>query len=353
MSTANPFSPPEPANAPQAVAEPEKWPSVSVVVNTVDRAQSLAVLLAALEQQAYPCFEVIVVVGPTQDDTLQRLERYAGRLRVLRCERANLGESRNVGLLAARGELVAFIDDDAVPCRAWLAQLAGAFTQPGIGAVGGSVHLVHPDQPALQHRLGVVSALGEQENVRGALPAKLPTGAGSFWTERPMGTNMAFRRAALLAVGGFDAYYAWVYDDADVALRLALAGYTVRGLAAAPVYHIPASSRNRVVRTFTGRWWLGTQAAAYFAVQNGRAADQKVKTILIHLLQLVHGVWLLSGELHRDGKITRRELWARRRQGTLAALRGALAGLGRRYLLPQRSAPDTTTAQPAVEAVNA
>ena len=46
-------------------------PSVSVVVNTVDRAPSLAALLAALEQQAYPCFEVIVVVGPTQDNTLE------------------------------------------------------------------------------------------------------------------------------------------------------------------------------------------------------------------------------------------------------------------------------------------
>jgi hypothetical protein len=104
------------------------------------------------------------------------------------------------------------------------------------------------------------------------------------------------------------------------------------------VYHVPASSRNRVVRTFTGRWWVGTQAAAYFAVQNGRAAGQGAKDILVYVLQLVHGEWLLSGELHRDGKISGRQMWSRRGRGTLAALQGALAGLGRRRLLPSAAA---------------
>ncbi len=317
--------------------ERERWPSFSVIINTVDRAAALATMLRALEQQDYPCFEVIVVVGPTQDNTLQLLAGYGDRLRVLRCARANLGESRNIGLLAAGGEYVAFLDDDAAPCRTWLAQLAAAFTHPSIAAVGGSVFMAYPEGPLLQHRFGVVSELGEQANVR-ASRTGWPEGKGRLWSERPMGTNMAFRRAALLAVGGFDTHYAWVYDDADVAWRLALGGYSVHGLAAAAVYHIPASSRNRVVRTLAGRWYVGTQAAAYFAVQNGRAAGQPPGAILVHVLQLVHGVWLLSGELHRDGKIDGRQMWARRWQGTLAAGRGALAGLGRRRLLPQREA---------------
>lgn len=339
-----------PGNA-TADSQPRR-PAASVVVNTIDRASSLAALLLALEQQEYPCFEVIVVVGPTQDATLRLLAGYGDRLRVLRCRRANLGESRNIGLLAARGEFVAFIDDDAAPCRTWLSQLVEAFTHPGIAATGGSVCMVYPDGPALQHRLGIVSGLGEQENVR-SRRAGLPPGKAAMWSERPMGTNMAFRRAALLAVGGFDTYYAWVYDDADVALRLALAGYTVHGLAAAPVYHIPASSRNRVVRTLTGRWGVGTQAAAYFAVQNGRAAGEKSRTILIHVLQLVHGVWLLSGELQRDGKIDRRQMWSRRWRGALAALQGALAGLRRRRLLPRQGAWGDTTpaARSAAEGV--
>lgn len=333
MSIARPFTAFIPTAAQGAATPQPSCPLVSVVVNTVDRARSLAALLAALEQQDYACFEVIVVVGPTKDDTSAVLSRYSGRLRILHCRRANLGESRNVGLQAAAGEFVAFIDDDAVPCRNWLAQLVNAFADPNVAVVGGSVHLVYPDQPVVQHRQGIVSGLGEHHNVRqaGAAP---PGGRGIFWTERPMGTNMAFRRTALLAAGGFDAYYRWVYDDSDVAMRMALAGHTVRGLAEAPVYHIPASSRNRVVRTLTGRWWVGTQAAAYFAVQNGRASGQPASDILVYVLQLVHGVWLLSGELHRDHKISGRQMWHRRWRGTLAALQGSLAGFGRRQLLP-------------------
>ncbi|MCZ7673016.1 MAG: glycosyltransferase family 2 protein [Chloroflexi bacterium] len=99
----------------------------SLVVNTVDRAKSLHILLRALEQQAYPHFELIVVVGPTQDDTLNVLATYNDRVQILRCSTANLSQSRNIGLLAARGDIVAYIDDDAVPSYHWLTQLNRLF----------------------------------------------------------------------------------------------------------------------------------------------------------------------------------------------------------------------------------
>ena len=346
---------------------------VSVIVNTVDRAASLATLLAALEHQSYPHFEVIVVVGPTQDATLAVLTPYADRVRVLHCPRANLSESRNIGLLAARGEIVAFIDDDAVPCYHWLAQIVNAFAPgqnigPGIGpgiaaVVGGSVYMVHPNRPTIQHWLGIMSDLGEAHDVRqgaeltGQTGHGKPEGMGVFWTERPMGANMAFRRTSLLAVGGFDAYYQWVFDDADIAMRLALAGYGVRSLTEAPVYHVPASSRNRVVRTFTGRWWIVTQASTYFAVQNGRAAGQPARQVILRVLHLTHGAWLVNGELRRAGHISRRDMWARRLRAMTAGARGAWDGLGRRRLLPagsrqaQQSAlcgrPDPTLSAPS------
>ena len=325
---------------------------MSVIVNTVDRAASLATLLVALEHQSYPHFEVIVVVGPTQDATLAVLAPYADRVRVLHCPRANLSESRNIGLLAARGEIVAFIDDDAVPSYHWLAQIVNAFA-PGqksgqasgrdAAVVGGSVYMVHPNRPTIQHWLGIMSDLGEAHDVRqgaeltGQTEHRKPEGMGVFWTERPMGANMAFRRTSLLAVGGFDAYYQWVFDDADIAMRLALAGYGVRSLTEAPVYHVPASSRNRVVRTFTGRWWIVTQASTYFAVQNGRAAGQPARQVILRVLHLTHGAWLVNGELRRAGHISRRDMWARRLRAMTAGARGAWDGLGRRRLLPAGS----------------
>jgi GT2 family glycosyltransferase len=317
------------ASLPGAPTAPK---SVSVVINTVDRAKSLAALLAALEHQSYPHFEVIVVVGPTEDHTLEVLSPYSDRVQVLRCPTANLSESRNIGLLAARGEIVAYTDDDAVPCRNWLAQLVTAFADPQVAVVGGSVYLVHPEQPMIQHWLGMMSNLGEQQDVR--LDGSTPHGKGVFWTERPMGANMALRRSAALSAGGFDGYFRWVFDDADVAMRLALAGHAVRSLTEAPVYHVPASSRNRVARTYSGRWWIVTQASTYFAMQNGRAAGQPLGDILLQVLHMVHGAWIMNWQLRQHGHISLREMWSRRLRSLAAGAQGAWHGIGARRLIP-------------------
>jgi len=118
--------------------------SFSVIVNTVDRAGPLHTLLQSLEQQSYPNFEVVVVVGPTHDNTMEVLSEYVGRIRLLRCPTANLCQSRNLGLLTARGDIVAFIDDDAVPCKRWLEQFAHIYKDESIEATGGAVWAVHP-----------------------------------------------------------------------------------------------------------------------------------------------------------------------------------------------------------------
>ncbi len=96
-------------------------PRVSVVVNTYNRAASLHQTLQALQRQNYSKFEVIVVNGPSTDDTAEVLRAHAAQIRVGTCAQRNLSISRNVGIEMARGEFVAFIDDDAVPDENWLA----------------------------------------------------------------------------------------------------------------------------------------------------------------------------------------------------------------------------------------
>ena len=237
----------------------------SIVISTIDRVEPLKTLLKALEHQSYPLFEVIVVVGPTGDNTVDALKEYEGRIRLIRCPVANLSVSRNLGLCAAAGDIIAYIDDDAIPSRNWLAQLNHIFTtNSNIAATGGSVYLIHPFQPVIQHSLGIFSVVGKQYDVRYNLLDHLPVeGKGEFWTMRMMGTNMAYRREALLSIGGFDELYEWVYDDAEVALRLSAMGFLVRPVREARVYHIPASSRNRKAYTFLAKWWINTKAATY------------------------------------------------------------------------------------------
>ena len=301
--------------------------SFSIIVNTTDRAEPLRTLLRGLEQQSYPHFEVIAVVGPTRDHTLAVLAEYGERVRVLRCPAANLGQSRNIGLLAARGELVAYVDDDAVPCRNWLAQLAELFVDPAVAGTGGIVYQVHPHQPVIQHRVGISSALAEQQNVCASwLGQTTPPGSSRQWVARMMGTNMAFRRAALLAIGGFDEFYEWVYDDTDIAMRLHNAGQIVHPVYEAAVYHVPSSSRNRVAQSYTGRWWIVTKAGIYFTLKNGPLAGENRNALVRRVLHLVHGHWLWAGELWRAGRISFGWMWYMRYQEVRSALQGFVAG---------------------------
>ncbi len=300
----------------------------SVIVNTTDRAGPLRTLLRALEQQSYPHFEVVVVVGPTRDNTLEVLDEYAGRVRVLRCAHANLSESRNIGLLAARGDLVAYIDDDAVPCYHWLAHLARLFADPHIDATGGVVYMIHPQETAIQHRIGLMSSMFEHYDVRASwLEHLTPTGFGSQWAARMMGTNMAFRRRPLLDVGGFDEFYVYIGEETDVMLRMLNAGYTVHPVKESAVYHAPASSRNRTMFSAYGRWWMQTRSGTYFTIKNGRHAGEPAGRILVRCLQLAHGHWMAYGQSRRERKITFAQLWRMRFGELYAIIVGALHGL--------------------------
>src|SRR5207302_6552199 len=90
-------------------------PTVSIVVSTLDRAAHLARLLASLRHLDYERFEVVVVNGPSQDGSDAVLAQWDGQIKAVRCPSANLAASRNIGIAAAAGDIVAFIDDDAVP----------------------------------------------------------------------------------------------------------------------------------------------------------------------------------------------------------------------------------------------
>lgn len=309
-------------------------PTMSLIINTTDRSRPLLTLLQALEHQAYPEFEVIVVVGPTQDDTLDVLSEYEGRVRVLRCPEANLSRSRNLGLLAARGEIVAYIDDDAVPCQRWLEQLARLFEDPRLDATGGIVYMVHPERPVVQHRIGIFSSLAEQVDVRSSkLDSVVPPGTACQWVERMMGANMAFRRRSLLDIGGFDEFFVYIAEEADVALRLAQAGKIIHPVQEAVVYHVPASSRHRIVFSDVGKfWWLATRSQVYFSIKNGPAAGDSWRSIVLRCLHLVHGHWLAFGQLRREGKVTSfQAFWM-----GVNEIRGAVSGVIGGLFLPRK-----------------
>lgn len=168
---------------------------VSVILPTRDRPALLADCLAQLCADPYPRREIIVVDQSAADQTAAIVARAAGReatLRYIRSEPLGASHAQNVALAAARGEVVAITNDDCQPEAGWLARLAGEFeADPEVVAVFG------PFLPRLTARqaLAVAALTGKCRRVQ--------RGVEEIW-RLGYGGNMAFRRDALIAAGGFD-----------------------------------------------------------------------------------------------------------------------------------------------------
>jgi glycosyltransferase involved in cell wall biosynthesis len=182
-----------------------KWPRVSVVVCTYNGARTLRDTLDALQRLDYPDFEVIVVNDGSTDAAPAIAAEY--RVRLITTENRGLSSARNTGWQAADGEIVAYIDDDAYPDPHWLQYLAHAFMTGGWAAVGG------PNiAPAGDGSIAdcVANAPGGPVQVL----------ISDTEAEHIPGCNMAFRRQALAAVGGFDPIFRAAGDDVDICWRV-------------------------------------------------------------------------------------------------------------------------------------
>ncbi len=246
-----------------------KQPAISVVINTYNRAASLARTLDGIRQLDHRRFEVIVVNGPSTDGTESLLAEHAGQIAVGRCSDRNLSRSRNIGIRMAAGDLVAFIDDDAYPDPAWLDDLAAAFADDEVAAAGGPVFDYTganlQTKYIVVNRIGIGSSVSHPPNPSMLLAR--PFGA-RFVTL--IGVNSIFRRDRLIEIGGFDETYDYFLDETDVCVRLLDAGWIVRALDSGFVYHKYLASERRNEDRLHRDQASALRNVTYFAFRHGR-----------------------------------------------------------------------------------
>ena len=272
---------------------------VSVVINTCNRAESLRRTLLSLEHQTYPDFEVIVVAGPSTDDTALVLDEFADRIRVYDCPERRLSVSRNIGILHSAGEIVAFIDDDSLATPYWVEELVNAYDAPDVGAAGGLVY--DPSGVSLQYRFAACHRDGTvASNVSPPLDTYLRPEADPV--AYLQGTNMSFRRDALAAVGGFDENICHFYDDVDTCLRVIDAGFRLKPLEDAAVHHKFLASHVRDHRRITLDPFNLLSDRVYFGLRHGR----NTRSTREILASCVGGAEAFRREA--DGQLSRGEL---------------------------------------------
>jgi GT2 family glycosyltransferase len=185
---------------------------ISVVVPTHERPEQLRVCLRSLVAQGYPNYEVIVVDNTPRTSTTEAIVREfmvdaEVPMTYLREPYPGASAARNRGLRAALGEFVAFADDDVIVDPHWLTAISEAFgAADDVGCVTGPVLPLHFETPAqawmeqfAEFRTGFARELFDLDRHRSPRPL-YPYHPGVFGS----GGSMAFRKAALANVGGFD-----------------------------------------------------------------------------------------------------------------------------------------------------
>lgn len=191
-------------------------PTVSLVIPAHNAEPWIGECLASVRAQDYPTdrLEVIVVDNASTDRTAA-ICRDLG-YPPLRCERPGASAARNAGIARARGEIVAFLDSDAVADPDWLSRLVGVFADASVGGAGGRID-PHRVVSGAEFHAYLTHLLDQSRHIAGKPPFMLPFVATA---------NAAFRRSALEAVGGFDEGLS-ICEDADLCWRLQWAGHRI------------------------------------------------------------------------------------------------------------------------------
>ena len=268
-------------------------PRFDVVIPTVGR-PSLATLVRTLgELPGQPPGRILVV-----DDSGGRARGVRGeRVEVLPGRGAGPAAARNTGWRASQAEWIVFLDDDVVPERDWLDRLAADLraARPHVAGSQGRVRVPLPSDRR---------PTDWERNVSGLETAAWAT------------ADMAYRRAALAAVGGFDERFPRAFrEDADLALRIRAAGYElVRGRREV-VHSVRAAGRLESVRLQAGNrddvLMRALHGPGWYAAAGARRGRL-----------LLHVGTTLAGALGIAGHLARRPALAR------AGLAGWLAGTG-------------------------
>jgi GT2 family glycosyltransferase len=214
---------------------PEPRPvDLTVAVCTRARADLLAECLQSLSalRSGNRTFELLVVDNDPPDDATERLVASLPGVRYAREPLPGLDFARNRALAEAGGQMIAFVDDDAVADRGWLAGLEEALAQnPDAAVVTGLVlpaELVTRAQVLFERRGGFRRGFQKLRYEGQTLPGNplYPTGAGIFGA----GCNMVLRREVVQSLGGFDEALDTGAPlpgggDLDIFYRIVRAGY--------------------------------------------------------------------------------------------------------------------------------
>lgn len=173
----------------------------------------LRVLLATYEEDSCLPSQVIVVDGGSKDSTVRKAREYP--VEIFSNPKTHAAAARNIGIKFAREDIIAFIDSDCVPDKNWLENIFEHFkNDPELVGVGGRMLPLEPknDVEAFSANVFLNEIMKFPRQTFKPFKKFLP---GSFIT-----ANCAYRRKALIEVGGFNEFFKNNGEDIDLFWRM-------------------------------------------------------------------------------------------------------------------------------------
>jgi glycosyltransferase involved in cell wall biosynthesis len=233
---------------------------ITVILCTYNRAGSLTKTLESIVAQILPpsvSWEILVVDNNSSDETRQVVEefqgRYPERVRYLLESHQGVSCARNAGIRNAKGDILAFIDDDETAHTGWLQNLTSNLGNDEWAGAGGRVvpqwicsrpRWLSSESPFVFAPLAAFEADPEREQL----------------DEPPFGANMAFRKEVFDRLGGFRTNLGRCgkrllsNEDTEFGRRLLAAGRRLRYEPSAVTYHPVEEYRLR--KAYYLQWWF-------------------------------------------------------------------------------------------------
>ena len=250
---------------------------ISVVICTFRRSDLLSGAIESLLRQSLPAdqYEILVVDNNSQDETAAIAQDFITdgppRVRYALEVRQGLSQARNTGIQISSFDIVAFLDDDAIADRAWLASLLAAYDgNPEVWAAGGKVLPIWDGErpgwlaDTMLRGLSLVDWGDERRHLE--------------WPERIIGTNLSFRKQAFVKIGRFSTNLGrrgnllLGNEDTEMQERIHQLGKRVLYVPQAIVYHHVSTERMTKAYFYRRSYGSGRSQAVIVQRKEGYSA---------------------------------------------------------------------------------
>jgi glycosyltransferase involved in cell wall biosynthesis len=223
-----------------------KQPRISIVIPTKDRPDLIGRCLDSIfDRTTYPDFEVVVVDnGSTDPAALAKIDSHSVT-RVHFPQKFNFSLANNLGVAAAKGEILVLLNNDTEICEPdWLEQMVALFDEPDVVAVGPL--LLYPNGK-VQHAGVALGLRGTADHVLRGLDADNDGYFGTLSATREVSAVtaacMMLQRSDYLAVGGMNEFFEKHYQDVDLSLKLQRDGRRILFTPRTRVIHHESATR--------------------------------------------------------------------------------------------------------------